>query len=144
MSQTGTPAFDPQQLDNLIYDPFEASNDMDEGELDSVDPDKNFLKMRRGTAIHNCKYYYSSNLMEKLQDNIENAEISIFHLNIRSTHKNLNTLIPTLHSSGTKFDILGFTETWLKSSNADCYGIHGYSHEFLTRGEKAGGGSPCT
>ena len=66
--------------------------------------------------------------------------MSIFHLNIRSIPKNLNTLIPTLHSSGLNFDILVFSETWLKPSNADAYGITGYSHEFITHPEKPGGG----
>jgi hypothetical protein len=53
--------------------------------------------------------------------------------------KNVNTLIPNLHSTGIKYDLLGFCETWLKPSNVDCYGIQGYTHEYLTTDDRAGG-----
>jgi hypothetical protein len=131
---------DLEQLESMVFDPFNTNDDNSEGPLSDIDPDQNFLNDIRGTAIQNCKYFYSSDLIENLNDNAKNAELSIFHLNIRSTPKNLNTLIPTLHSSGLHFDILGFSETWLKPSNVDCYGIPGYSHESITRPDKSGGG----
>jgi hypothetical protein len=131
---------DLEHLNSMIFDPFNINDENSEGPLSDIDPDHNLLREIRGTAIQNCRYYYSSDLMESLKDNSNKTEMSIFHLNIRSIPKNLNTLIPTLHSSGLNFDILGFSETWLKASNADAYGIPGYSHEFITRPEKPGGG----
>jgi hypothetical protein len=71
---------------------------------------------------------------------LNKSEFSEFHLNIRSSPKYFDKLIPTLHTTGTTFDILALSETWLKPLNADCYGMEGYEHEYLTRNDRPGGG----
>ena len=38
------------------------------------------------------------------------------------------------------FSVIGFSETWLNSSNIDTYGIDGYSHVGITRESGKGGG----
>ena len=38
------------------------------------------------------------------------------------------------------FPIIGITETWLMTHNADCFFMNGYSHEYDIRQNKAGGG----
>jgi hypothetical protein len=124
----------------MVYDPFEDNDDDGEGDLGDIDPEKNFLSEIRGEIIKNCKYYYSINLHDEILPKMSNSDLSLFHLNIRSLPKFFDTLIPTLHASGIHFNLISLSETWLKPSNADCYGIQGYAHEYLTRREKPGGG----
>ena len=38
------------------------------------------------------------------------------------------------------FSVIGFSETWLNSSNIDTYGIDGYNHVGITRESGKGGG----
>ena len=98
---------------NLVYDPFEFCDDDGEGILGDVDPDQNFLNEIRGNVIQNCSYYYNNKLYDELKEKLDQVEISLCHLNIRSLPKNLDSFNSTLHSSGMTFNILAFTETWL-------------------------------
>jgi hypothetical protein len=126
---------------NLVYDPFESCEDDSEGVLGDVDPEQNFLNEIRGNIIQNCNYYYNNKLYDETKDKMDLVDLSICHLNIRSLPKNLDAFNSTLHSSGMTFKVLAFTETWLKPSNVDTHGISGFSHEFLVRDDKPGGGS---
>jgi hypothetical protein len=127
-------------IDNLVYDPFDSTDNDGEGFFNDIDPDQKNLSEYRGTATKNCKYYYSSKLLDEIATKLPKSEISFIHLNIRSTPNNFNTLIPTLHATNISFNTIALTETWLKPGNADCYGILNYNHEYLTRGDKVGGG----
>jgi hypothetical protein len=131
---------DIETLESMIYDPFDANNNDEEGFLSDIDPDKNFLGDIRGTAISKCKYYYNIEHMENALEYTKNSSLSMLHLNIRSLPKNIDSLMATIRTTSIAFDILGFTETWLKPANADCHGIQGYTHEFSTRDDRPGGG----
>ena len=131
---------DLDSLNRMIYDPFDASADDGGDTLDDIDPDLNFLNQLGGASSKNCKYYFSNTLLDEIKPKMSNADLSVFHLNIRSIPNNFDTLLPTIHSSEITFNIIALSETWLKPSNADCYGIPGYAHEYLTRGSKPGGG----
>jgi hypothetical protein len=110
------------------------------GSLDDIDPDLNLLNKLGDNTTKNCKYYYSNTLYDEIKPKMANADLSVLHLNIRSLPKIVDILIPTIHASGLNFNIIALSETWLKDTNADCYGIPGYAHEYLTRGDKTGGG----
>jgi hypothetical protein len=125
----------------MVFDPFETMEDEGEGVLGDIDPDQNYLREIRGKALSNCKYYYSSNQMTDIAEANKNSSLSMLHLNIRSSPKNLDTLVATLHSSDMDIDLITLSETWLKSYNADLHGIAGYAHEFTTRETRAGGGT---
>jgi hypothetical protein len=101
---------------------------------------QNFLNDVRGNILKNCKYYHSTEQTETLNGNRNPNTNSYLHLNIRSIPKNLDTFITTLHSINMEMDVIAFTETWLKASNADCYGMNGYTHEYITREGRPGGG----
>jgi len=131
---------DVDTLNAMVYDPLEINEDDSEGALSDIDPDQNCLKDIKGTLLQDCKYYYTTDQINQIQETSNKSEFSIFHLNIRSTPKNFDKLIPTLHTSGTTFDILALSETWLKPLNAECYGMEGYTHEFMTRNNRPGGG----
>jgi exonuclease III len=132
---------DLETLNAMVFDPFESMDDEGEGVLGDIDPDQNFLREISGKALNNCKYYYSSTQMTDIIEANKNGSLSILHLNIRSTPTNLDTFIATLHSSSMEIDLITFSETWLKSSNADYHGIQGYTHEYLTRETRPGGGT---
>ena len=133
---------DLDSLNNMVYDPFDAGADDagGGGALDDIDPDLNYLNSLGGTSQKNCKYYYSNTLHDEIKPKMANAKLSVLHLNIRSLPRNFDILLPTIHASGLNFNIIALSETWLKESNADCYGIPGYVHKYLTRGDKTGGG----
>jgi hypothetical protein len=90
--------------------------------------------------MHNCKYYHSDLNNIKLSNKTNHIDLGLLHLNIRSIPRNLNTLIPILHSSKLEYNIIALSETWLKQDNVDSYGIAGFKHEYLVRDTKAGGG----
>jgi hypothetical protein len=127
-------------LSNLIYNPFDDTNDDQEGAMDDIDPDKNYLNEVGGRIIHNCKYHYMDSPHDPIADKLSNTKIALLHLHIRSIPKNLNTFIPLLDSSNIDFNFLAFSETWLHDYNADSFGIKGYNPEFLTRPLRNGGG----
>jgi exonuclease III len=132
---------DLESLNAMVFDPFDSMEDEGEGVLGDIDPDQNYLREIRGKALNKCKYYYSSNQMSDIVEANKNSSLSMLHLNIRSTPKNLDTFVATLHSSAMEIDLITLSETWLKSSNADLHGIEGYAHEYLTRETRSGGGT---
>ena len=58
---------------------------------------------------------------------------SLIHLDIRSLPANLTGSMPYMSNVNHIFSIIGFTETWLKPSNIETFGIAGYNHVELTR-----------
>ena len=65
---------------------------------------------------------------------------SLIHLNIRSLLANLTGFMSYMSNDNHIFSIIGFTETWLKPSNIETFGIAGYNHVGLTRQSGKGGG----
>ena len=66
--------------------------------------------------------------------------VSLIHLNIRSLPANLTGFMSYMSNVNHIFSITGFTETWLKPSNIETFGISGYNHVGLTRQSGKGGG----
>ena len=128
-------------LSNLVYDPFEQNYEDSGGVLDDIDPDRNFLGEIGSNNIGLSKYCYCDIAIPSIQNKLDKIDFALFHVNIRSTPRNFNSLLPIINSTKIKFNTISLTETWLKSSNADVYGIPGYSHEYLVRESKIGGGS---
>jgi hypothetical protein len=132
--------YDIETLQNMVYDPLESNVGDGVGVLEDIDPDENFLNEIRGKVIQNCNYYFSDTDIVDIQNKIDLIELSILHMNIRSIPKNFNKLQPVLQQSQVKYNLIALTETWLKDSNADTFGLNNYTHEFLTRTNKNGGG----
>jgi hypothetical protein len=128
-------------LDNMIFDPFLPLDENGEGELGDVDPDENYLTDIRGSLLQNCKYYYNTKLYDETKLKSELVDLTLCHLNIRSLSKNMDSFLTTLYASNLHFDLMAFTETWLTTSNVDAHGIPGYTHEYIIRENRAGGGT---
>ena len=79
------------------------------------------------TPIINCKYLEILSLKSK---NVNNKSFSLIHLNIHSLEKNKEELESTLSLLDFKFDVIGISETKLKTNISHKYdiGIEGYKH----------------
>ena len=127
-----------KDLEHMIFNPL--SHDLEVNDpLSDIDPDENFLNEYRSNLTTNSKYLTEATFKLKTKA-IPNCSISMMHQNIRSIPKNLDRFDHLIDDLEWKFDILGFSETWLKNLNADLYSIANYNHIYLTRKSKSGGG----
>ena len=109
-----------------------------EGELD---PDKNYFN-QFSYHLSQRSNYYSEDSFHKCVDRCNNGNdiFSIIHLNIRSLPANMTGFISYLSNINHTFSVIGFTETWLKPSNIETFGITGYNHVgFTKQNGKCGG-----
>ena len=133
-----TREYNINRLDELLFDPFELSEEG--GVFDEIDPDENHLSVLASQTVHKCKYYLPNQLKDKIEKKSTTIDLSILHLNIRSTKKNFSELQILLNTLDYKFNYIALTESWLKPHNANLYDIEGFNHEYITREEKIGGG----
>ena len=83
-----------------------------------------------------CEDYFPEDLKQ-----IDDSELSLMHLNIRSIKKHHDDLISLLASTGCNFDIIGCTETWMNEYTiSDVYNLEGYMMYYNNRSGKNGGG----
>ena len=91
------------------------------------------------TAILNnrslqCKEYGQKSFNEEF---CNYKTISLIHINIRSTKRNLNVLKTYLSTIKHEFSSIGLSETWLNSINIDLYNdIPKYNYEHYIRTNK--------
>ena len=114
-------------------------DDNEEEEYDDLDPDKIFYNPIINNITQGCKYYSIPNLNSETSKQNQ-SQLALLSMNIRSLPKNYRNFKTLLENIDTKFDVITLTETWIKTHNADIYQIDGYSHEYQTRENKAGGG----
>jgi hypothetical protein len=127
-------------LESMVFDPLDNAIGDGTGVLDDIDPDNNYLNELRGNQIQNCQFYFNDSNIPNIKEKIQCIDLSLFHLNIRSMPKNFDKLIPLLTQSLLKYSIIALTESWLKPQNADVYNLPDYSHEYITRTSRNGGG----
>ena len=134
---------DPLDPDSEIFDPFEINDDSDhiveyQGELD---PDKNYFN-QFSYHLSQSSNYYCEDSFNKCIDrcNMNKDLFSLIHLNIRSLPANLTGFMSYMSNVNHIFSIIGFTETWLKPSNIETFGIAGYNYVGLTKQSGKGGG----
>ena len=75
------------------------------------------------------------------QQNISGANncLSLWHFNIRSLHRNLDSLTTLLKNVELRFSFIGITETWLWNSSLHP-DISGYNFVHNPRKDRTGGG----
>ena len=127
-----------EALENMLFDPFELNEDG--GILDEIDPDSNFYNIHANSLINTSKYLQPELVCSATNKTKLPMNLSVFSLNIRSMRQNHTALDSLLSSIDFPFSFIGLTETWLKPHNANLFGISGYSHEFITRDDRPGGG----
>ena len=102
------------------------------------DPDANFF-----SELVDCEYYTEENFNEMLhqKDILEaNNCLSLLHLNIRSLHRNLDSLTTLLKNLELRFSFTGITETRLRDSSHHT-DISGYNFVHYPRKDRTGGGA---
>ena len=102
---------DPDRLASLRFNPLLSETYKKFSLSSHHDPDANFF-----TELVDCEYYTEENFNEMLhQKNIleVNNCLSLLHLNIRSLHRNLDSLTTLLKNLELRFSFIGITETWL-------------------------------
>ena len=128
----------------LNFNPLELNDEGSNihGPLYETDPDLQFYNDT--TTIDNvnhCDYYLEDSFLKKCKQlELGDNCFSVLHLNIRSIPKNLHKLERFIENVNFNFTVIGITETWLNCDNVDCYGMPGYSHYYLYREHKRGGG----
>ena len=128
---------------HLKHDPFEINDDSDhiveyQGELD---PDKNYFNQFSYHLSQSNNYYCEDSFNKCTDQCYMNKDLfSLIYLNIRSLSANLTGFMSYMSNVNPIFSIIGFTETWLKPSNIEMFGIAGYNHVGLTRQSGKGGG----
>ena len=127
----------------MIFYSFEINEDEDQtieyhGELD---PDRNYFNQFSHLLIKNSNYYIEDSFNRYIKMNSYKREKwYLVHSNIRSIRANLTAFMTYMSNVNCDFSTIGFSETWLNSSNIDTYGRDGYSHVGLTREMGKGGG----
>ena len=128
--------------DSMIFDPFEINEIEDEiiefhGEQD---PDMNYFNQFLHQFSKSSNYHIEDSFNKYVKRNCQGTEnLSFIHSNIRSIPANLNVCMSYMSNINCDFSVIGFSETWLNSSNIDTYNIDGYSNVGLTRETGKGG-----
>ena len=81
-----------------------------------------------------------TNLLTSLREELEVSNcLSLLHVNIRSLHRNFDSLTILLKNLELRFSFIGITETWLRDSS-HFTDISGYNFVHNPRKDRTGGG----
>ena len=133
----GSIRYDPDRLAGLRFNPLLSETYKKFSLFSDDDPDANFF-----SELADCEYYIEGKFNEMLQQkNIlgVNNCLSLLHLNIRSLHRNLDSLTTLLKNVELRFSFIGITETWLWNSSLHP-DISGYNFVHNPRKDRTGGG----
>jgi Txe/YoeB family toxin of Txe-Axe toxin-antitoxin module len=122
----------------LNYFPSDLNDINNDILTEEYDPEINYYNALTCEFLENCKYYNSDSFNIKI-GNCQST-FSIISMNIRSASKNLDEFLSFLHILNHSFSFIGLVETWFTKENVETFSIGGYSHEFLCRENKRGGG----
>ena len=89
-------------------------------------------------SLQNCKLY-DPNVLNNIKIN-HDTTINLLNLNCRSLFKKLNDFECFLSSCNIKFDVITFSETWLKPHNENFATLSNYNSLTTNRIHKIGGG----
>ena len=118
-------SFRLHEINNKIFTPFEINDSFDTPFVD-IDPDYQYYTNFHHSGNINCDYYFEDKFRCKLQK-IQESQLSLFHLNIKSISKHYDELELYLNSLDFKFSFIGLSETWLDDNKEEFYDLKGYS-----------------
>ena len=109
--------------------------------LDEIDIDNNHFNVIY-PDLNNCdsSKYYQINECHRMNIN-KNHDFLLLNFNIRSLSANFDSFDGFLHLLDLDFDVITFTESWLKNSNKQLFNFDGFSefHSLRTDGRRGGG-----
>ena len=122
-------------LDNQMFNPFELNNI--DRYLSQYDPDVQYFK----DINYDCKYYLEHTFTQSFTSrSMTSNNISLLHLNIRSSVKNLNNFELYINNLDFSFNVIGLSETWIKEHNCALLELNGYNSRHVYRPRRVGGG----
>ena len=91
--------------------------------------------------VANCKYYEIEELSRLFSETPNDNSLKLFHLNISSLPKHIDSLENLLSSSKINFDVIAISETRISSNNmcAHNLALDNYSFEYCPTESSAGG-----
>ena len=114
--------------ESKIFNPLEI-NENDSNILEyqgDLDPDKCFFNHHSHSLLEACNYQTEQTFNSYVSGKgISNNNFSLFHVNVRSVPANLSQLLLYMENLEHRFSVIGLTETWLKPSKIDAFGIDG-------------------
>ena len=130
-------------LTEKLFIPFEL-NDKDQASvLCDSDPDLHYYNSFN-QLISKYDYFLESAFNENYKKLRSSGNVfSLCHMNIRGMSKNIHQFETYLDLLKHRFTVIGLTETWLKDSNCDLYGIKGYHLIEKHRKSQGGGVAVC-
>ena len=109
--------------------------------IDDIDPEQNHYNViyPELDSSQISKYYQISNF--NALDINSSTDLLLLSYNIRSLNANIDQFLAFSHQINKKFDIISFTESWLKDENKNLYHINGYNdfHNLRSDGRRGGG-----
>ena len=125
---------------NKLFMPFEL-NENENLPIHDADPDLQLYQSMCNRTLNACNYHLEDSFNQNISKlNVSSNSFSILHTNIRSIPKNLNNFESYLNSLDHDFSVIGVSESWLKPSTVDLYGLGGYRPEHNFRPLQTGGG----
>ena len=112
----------------------------DNSPFDDIDIDLNHVpELQQYNNFVNTVQYFDAEEFNSLC--VDDNDLKVLHLNIRSLGSNMEDLCALLSSLNCRFDIIGITESWLCDFTESLYSIPGYStyHSLRPAGMRGGG-----
>ena len=109
--------------------------------LDDVDIENNHFNVIYPCLNSNeCSRYYNIEQFNNTKLN-KRSDFLLLSFNIRSLSSNYDLFNGFSHLLNKEFDVICFTESWLKEGNKDIYNFEGYNalHNLRTDGRRGGG-----
>lgn len=126
--------------EDMSFNPFEVTDVHDNQVLPDIDPDLNFFNDNVTTDLNSSPYYTEDSFITECHGRCKPGNFSLIHNNVRSLIKHENDIKAFIDRLEHRFQVVGLTETWLNENNADLVDFEGYSHEFVHRSGRTGGG----
>ena len=123
-----------ENLYKSLYDDVNQNSDNNNFE-------SNVIKMISGQYdVNSLSRYFSFEEYNSVTDTLGNNYLNIIHINIRSLHKNFDSLKSFLTCLPKPPDVIAVTETWLQEHTKHLYSIEHYTPIHLVRTDREHGG----
>ena len=117
-------------------------------EFNPFQPNQNIALSRYNTELDtfcntseiNCDYFLPNDFKMQIQNLNMQEKFSVLHLGIRSMSNKFDSFKNLIDTLGIHFQIIGLTETWINSSNMNCFALNEYECLGSNRTTKRGGG----
>ena len=120
-------SFRLQEINNKIFTPFEI-NDSFDTPFPAIDPEYTYHTNFHQNGNLNCDYNFEDKFLSKLDKTYE-SQLSLFHLNIKSTSKHHDELELYLNRLDFRFSFIGLSETWFDDNKGEFY----YCDRYLSK-----------